>query len=412
MASRVVEEPGTLCCAALAGVTVGRNLMTNIEEVQGSIGGDFYGCFLWKRSRFYSKMRFSRQAWQLRWVTIDQNGFRSFRNRDVETTGVRAFNVYQAARVEAFDESRLILWLSTPQGSLYFQAPNETVFYDVIEVLKRRIGEFRTLSSHQRRLLHSESQRNPLTVSVDAFSTDAPLDALEEALMQEYAPEMGETTGDGDEDIHSLLDWPKGLLQVFAHIILLPLKFLLYHTIPDVRAHGNGDDKWPGAVAMCFVWLVLLSYVMTECLENIGELIGVNSLVMGMTVSAAGTSFPNVFASMVVARQGLGNMAVSNALGGNVFNVFMGLGLPWTLYTLLGNYQVSKDLHMYYGMDAGGVIFPVLVLLALVVGYVVLLLFTGWKLYISHAYFFIALYVAFLVWVVGFKTVAPSMFST
>ena len=45
---------------------------------------------------------------------------------------------------------------------------------------------------------------------------------------------------------------------------------------------------------------------------------------------------------MIVARQGLGNMAVSNALGGNVFNIFMGLGLPWTLYTLLGSYEVDR----------------------------------------------------------------------
>ena len=47
--------------------------------------------------------------------------------------------------------------------------------------------------------------------------------------------------------------------------------------------------------------------------------------VMGISVSAAGTSFPNLFASMVVARQGLGNMAVSNALGGNVRLVFHGI---------------------------------------------------------------------------------------
>ena len=46
---------------------------------------------------------------------------------------------------------------------------------------------------------------------------------------------------------------------------------------------------------------------------------------MGISVSAAGTSFPNLFASMVVARQGLGNMAVSNALGGNVRLVFHGI---------------------------------------------------------------------------------------
>jgi len=51
--------------------------------------------------------------------------------------------------------------------------------------------------------------------------------------------------------------------------------------------------------------------------------------------AAAGTSFPNVFASMVVARQGMGNAAISNALGGNVFNIFIGLGLPWIFYIII-----------------------------------------------------------------------------
>eukprot|EP00662_Eupelagonemidae_sp_cell21_P038481 gene38481-63535_t len=64
---------------------------------------------------------------------------------------------------------------------------------------------------------------------------------------------------------------------------------------------------------------------------------GISELVMGLTVSAAGTSFPNVFASMLVARQGLGNMAISNAFGSNVFNIFVGLGFPWFLVCLAGS---------------------------------------------------------------------------
>lgn len=77
------------------------------------------------------------------------------------------------------------------------------------------------------------------------------------------------------------------------------------------------------------------------------------ALSMGITFSAAGTSFPNVFASMVVARQGLGNCAVSNALGGNVFNIFMGLGLPWLFYTLVGSDDVDSGDHVYVHCGVG-----------------------------------------------------------
>ena len=98
----------------------------------------------------------------------------------------------------------------------------------------------------------------------------------------------------------------------------------------DVRAEGN-KEKYLQTIATSVFWLALMSFVMTECLEKLGLLLGIDAMVMGITFSAAGTSFPNVFASMLVARQGLGNAAISNALGGNVFNIFMGLGLPWFL---------------------------------------------------------------------------------
>lgn len=408
MTHRPSQDPATLFMAAMGGKTLGRNLFASLEETEGGVGDAFYGCYLWKRSRFYSKMRFSRHAWQLRWVTIDENGFRSFRERN-SSKGVRAFNVYQAYRVEEFDTSRLILWLSTPQGSLYFQAPSEQVFHEVIEVLRLRISQFRTLSSAQRSQLHSESIRAPLSVSVDRVS-NMDLSQLREEKVAMAESNRGSLDA-GDEDHHSLIAWPQSssFFSVGGHLFLLPMKALLYYTVPDVRLGSHGEKKWPGAIAMCFLWLIGLSFIMTECLEKLGEHFNINSLTMGMTVSAAGTSFPNVFASMVVAKQGLGNMAVSNALGGNVFNVFMGLGLPWLLYTLLGggNDDVNEAKHMYFGMDSGGVTFPVIVLLALIAGYMLLLISTGWRLYTSHAYVFISLYVGFLMWVFCFHTISP-----
>ncbi|KAF7221459.1 sodium/potassium/calcium exchanger 3-like [Nothobranchius furzeri] len=59
---------------------------------------------------------------------------------------------------------------------------------------------------------------------------------------------------------------------------------------------------------------------------------------MGITFLAAGTSVPDCMASLIVARQGMGDMAVSNSIGSNVFDILVGLGLPWALKTLAINY--------------------------------------------------------------------------
>ena len=49
----------------------------------------------------------------------------------------------------------------------------------------------------------------------------------------------------------------------------------------------------------------------------------------GVTVLAAGTSIPDCIASLVVARQGMGDMAIANAIGSNIFDIWLGLGAPW-----------------------------------------------------------------------------------
>ena len=41
---------------------------------------------------------------------------------------------------------------------------------------------------------------------------------------------------------------------------------------------------------------------------------------------------------MVSIPAGMGDMAVSNSIGSNVFDILIGLGLPWALQTLAVNY--------------------------------------------------------------------------
>jgi Ca2+/Na+ antiporter len=46
--------------------------------------------------------------------------------------------------------------------------------------------------------------------------------------------------------------------------------------------------------------------------------------VMGLTVLAAGTSIPDLITSVIVARKGFGDMAVSSSVGSNIFDVTVG----------------------------------------------------------------------------------------
>ncbi len=53
-----------------------------------------------------------------------------------------------------------------------------------------------------------------------------------------------------------------------------------------------------------------------------------------------GSSLPDALTSVFVARAGKGNMAVSNVLGSNVFDVLFALGVPWLLLTIISGKSV------------------------------------------------------------------------
>merc|ERR1719355_331982 len=73
---------------------------------------------------------------------------------------------------------------------------------------------------------------------------------------------------------------------------------------------------------------------MVEFMLKIGCLWGIPDVVMGLTFLAMGTSIPDALGSLAVAKNGEGDMAVSNAVGSNVFDICMGLGLPWLIATI------------------------------------------------------------------------------
>jgi len=86
---------------------------------------------------------------------------------------------------------------------------------------------------------------------------------------------------------------------------------------------------------MVVVWLAVLSLGLVNAADRLGCVLGIPPDIMGLTIGSIGTSLPNLFASVLVAKQGLGNMAVSNAFGSNVFNIFVALGFPWMVQTLI-----------------------------------------------------------------------------
>jgi Ca2+/Na+ antiporter len=73
----------------------------------------------------------------------------------------------------------------------------------------------------------------------------------------------------------------------------------------------------------------------------IGYTIGIPDSIMGITFLAAGASIPDAYSSISVVKQGYVDMGVSNIFGSNVFDLLIGLAVPWFIKSIFNSGYVS-----------------------------------------------------------------------
>lgn len=73
----------------------------------------------------------------------------------------------------------------------------------------------------------------------------------------------------------------------------------------------------------------------------IGYTFGIPDSFMLITFIAAGTSIPDAYTSMIVVKEGMVDMGVSNIFGSNVFDLLIGLAFPWFIKAIFTTGYVS-----------------------------------------------------------------------
>ncbi|GLV40348.1 Nckx30C [Carabus blaptoides fortunei] len=141
---------------------------------------------------------------------------------------------------------------------------------------------------------------------------------------------------DTEEDLPEALDmsWPDTCRKRITYVILAPILFPLWLTLPDTRT-PRGKKFFAVTFLGSIMWIAAYSYLMVWWATVIGETLRIPPEVMGLTALAAGTSIPDLITSVIVARKGFGDMAVSSSVGSNIFDVTVGLPVPWLLYGII-----------------------------------------------------------------------------
>ncbi|XP_030621696.1 sodium/potassium/calcium exchanger 3 [Chanos chanos] len=166
---------------------------------------------------------------------------------------------------------------------------------------------------------------------------------------------------------------PEGRCERVKWLLSWPLGFLLYCTLPNCTL-----PHWERWFMVTFVistlWIAVFSYLMVWMVTIISFTLDIPDVIMGITFLAAGTSVPDCMASLIVARQGMGDMAVSNSIGSNIFDILLGLGFPWALRTLVVDYGSTVFI------NSKGLVYSVILLLASVFLTVLSVHLNHWRL--------------------------------
>uniref|UniRef100_A0A8C6S8Z7 Solute carrier family 24 member 4b n=1 Tax=Neogobius melanostomus TaxID=47308 RepID=A0A8C6S8Z7_9GOBI len=182
---------------------------------------------------------------------------------------------------------------------------------------------------------------------------------------------------------------PGGCGSKIKWLISWPLLLLLFLTVPNCA-----KPRWERFFMVSFIlstlWIAIFSYVMVWMVTIIGYTLGIPDVIMGITFLAAGTSVPDCIASLIVARQGLGDMAVSNTIGSNVFDILVGLGVPWFLQTVCISYGSVVMI------NSRGLIYSVVLLLGSVALTVLGIHLNKWRLDFKLGIYVMILYAIFL----------------
>ncbi len=121
-----------------------------------------------------------------------------------------------------------------------------------------------------------------------------------------------------------------------AAILLLLLVFFMYITITNALKQRQDMAEAPGKrpVWLCLVLIagglaaiIFGGDIVVDQASYIARACGMSDTLVGLTIVAIGTSLPELVTSITASRMGENDIAVGNALGSNILNILVILGV-------------------------------------------------------------------------------------
>lgn len=156
--------------------------------------------------------------------------------------------------------------------------------------------------------------------------------------------------------IFQYTEWSIGIASIFiliyaAYVILLHQHYKSHqkqaeNDDPPQEESGEEEEDTLSIKSekAAWVWIISMmllmgaaSYILVEASIKLGDLLGIDAVIMAFIVIAAGTSAPDTALSILSARKGNYDAAVSNVYGSNIFDICICLGVPVAIMFFSGS---------------------------------------------------------------------------
>ncbi|XP_059369854.1 sodium/calcium exchanger 2-like isoform X1 [Carassius carassius] len=238
--------------------------------------------------------------------------------------------------------SALLLNQEDPEGQL---SAEEEEARKIAEMGKPVLGEHRRLE-----VVIEESYEFKSTVDKLIKKTNLALVIGTHSWREQFVEAVTVSAGDGDEDeeegreerLPSCYDYIMHFLTVFWKV--------LFAFVPPTE-YWNG---WACFVVSIIV-IGLLTAIIGDLASHFGCTVGLRDTVTAVVFVALGTSIPDTFASKVAATQDqYADASVGNVTGSNAVNVFLGIGVAWSVAAVYWAVQGKR-----FYVDPGSLAFSV-----------------------------------------------------
>ncbi|XP_077989517.1 sodium/potassium/calcium exchanger 4-like [Glandiceps talaboti] len=184
---------------------------------------------------------------------------------------------------------------------------------------------------------------------------------------------------------------PDSFFDRFLCVSGFPMHFAMYLTTPNCRR-----PEWANWYIVTFltstVWMGVFCYISIWMVKIIGYVAGIPHVIMGLTFLAIGSSLPDLILSILVAREGHIDMALANAIGSNVFDILVCLGLPALISGIINTMAGTPP----FVIDSIALMYITIMLLIAIALNAFFIGLNGWKLTKKLGVLLLFLYVVYI----------------